>query len=279
VVAQVKALACELPAASGTPLAKWSCPARETAARGITASISASTVRRWLAEDVLKLWRHRSWVFPRDPYFAVRAARVFDLYERIWEARPLGGDEYVLSADEKPGVQVRRRIHPGLPPGPGRPMRVENEYARCGTRAYLAAYDVHRGQVTGRCEPTTGIKPFAVSVQRVFWVVDDGASHRGWTAAARMSDAWPNVVMVHLPVRASWLNRIYFWIQRKLLVPEDFADLPALAAKIGALSAGTTAQSSSPAAWPRDPVTTTSERPEPARGWRCGSPGDRSRLP
>ena len=67
-------------------------PARETAARGITASISASTVRRWLAEDVLKLWRHRSWIFPRDPYFAVKAARVFDLYERIWEARPLGGD-------------------------------------------------------------------------------------------------------------------------------------------------------------------------------------------
>ena len=92
---------------------------------------------------------------PRDPYFAVKAAHVFGLYERIWEARPLGGDEYVLSADEKPGVQVRRRIHPGLPPGPGRPMRVENEYARCGTRPYLAAYDVHRGQVTGRCEPTT----------------------------------------------------------------------------------------------------------------------------
>ena len=114
-------------------------------------------------------------------------------------------------------------------------MRVENEYARCGILAYPAAYDVHRGQVMGRCEPTTGIKPFAVSVQRVFWVVDDGASHRGWTAAARMSDAWPDVVMVHLPVHASWLNRIYFWIiQRKLLVPEDFADLPALAAKTGA---------------------------------------------
>src|SRR5450755_4356744 len=66
VVAQVKALACELPAASGTPLAKWSCPelARETAARGITASVSARTVRRWLAQDVRKPWRHRSWIFP-----------------------------------------------------------------------------------------------------------------------------------------------------------------------------------------------------------------------
>jgi DDE superfamily endonuclease len=246
VVAQVKALACELPAASGTPLAKWSCPARETAARDITASISARTVRRWLTQDVRKPWRHRSWIFPRDPYFAVKAARVFDLYERIWEARPLGGDEYVLSADEKPGVQARRRIHPALPPGVGRPMRVGNEYARCGILAYLAAYDVHRGQVMGRCEPTTGIKPFTAlvdqvmnvepyaSARRAFWVVDDGAPHRGWAAAARMSDAWPNVVMVHLPAHASRLNQIYFSIiQRKLLVSDDFADLPALAAKIG----------------------------------------------
>jgi transposase len=252
VVTQVKALACELPAVSGTPLAKWSCPelAREAAARGITASVSASTVRRWLAEDVLKPWQHRSWIFPRDPYFAVKAARVLDLYERVWDGRTLAADEYVLSADEKPGVQARRRIHQALPPGPGRrPVRVESEYARGGTLAYLAAYDVHRGQVMGRCEPTTGIGPFTAlvdqvmsaepyaSARRVFWVVDNGASHRGWTAAARISDAWPNTVMVHLPVHASWLNQveIYFSvIQRKLLVPDDFADLSALAAGIQA---------------------------------------------
>jgi hypothetical protein len=75
VVAEGKALACELPATTGAPLARWSCPelAREAPARGITPAISASTVRRWLAEDVLKPWQHRSWIFPRDPYFAVKA--------------------------------------------------------------------------------------------------------------------------------------------------------------------------------------------------------------
>jgi transposase len=250
VVAQVKALACELPAQRGTALARWSCPelAREAAALGITESVSASTVRRWLAQDVIKPWQHRSWIFPRDPYFAFKAGRVLDLYERVWDGRPLGDDEYVLSADEKPGVQARRRVHPALPPGRGRrAMRVESEYARGGTLAYLAAYDVHRAQVTGRCEPTTGIKPFTAlvdqvmsaepyaSARRVFWVVDNGASHRGWTAATRISDAWPNAVMVHLPVHASWLNQveIYFSvIQRKLLVPDDFADLDTLAASI-----------------------------------------------
>ena len=249
VVAEVKALACELPAAAGAPLARWSCPelARETTARGITPAISASTVRRWLAADVLKPWQHRSWIYPRDPYFAVKAARVLDLYERIWDGAPLGEDEYVISADEKPGVQARRRIHPALAPAPRRPMRVESEYARGGTLAYLAAYDVHHARVMGRCERSTGIKPFTAlvdqvmnaepyaSARRVFWVVDNGASHRGWTAAARLSEAWPNAVMVHLPVHASWLNQveIYFSvIQRKLLVPDDFTDLRILARQI-----------------------------------------------
>lgn len=245
----MKALACELPADSGTPLARWSCPelARAAASRGIAPAVSASTVRRWLAADVLRPWQHRSWIFPRDPYFAFKAGRVLDLYERIWDGELLADDEYVLSADEKPGVQARRRIHPPVPPGPRRPMRVETEYARGGTLACLAAYDVHRARVMGRCERTAGIEPFTrlvdqvmsaepyASARRVFWVVDNGASHRGWTAAARLSDAWPDAVMAHLPVHASWLNQveIYFSvIQRKLLVPDDFADLDVLAAKI-----------------------------------------------
>jgi transposase len=249
VVAEVKALACELPAASGKPLARWTCPelAREAVAGGIVTAVSASAVRRWLAADALKPWQHRSWIFPRDPYFALKGGRVLDLYQRIWEGQPLGDDEYVLSADEKPGVQARMRIHLPLPPGPRRPMRAESEYARCGTLAYLAAYDVHRAQVMGRCEPSTGIRPFTAlvdqvmsaepyaSAKRVFWVVDNGASHRNWAAAARLSDAHPNAQMVHLPVHASWLNQVevYFSvIQRKLLTPDDFEDLEILAEQI-----------------------------------------------
>jgi transposase len=248
VVAEVKALACELPAVTGTPLARWTCPelARQAAARGITA-VSASTVRRWLAADAIKPWQHRSWIFPRDPYFASRAGPVLDLYQRTWDGQPLGEDEYVLSADEKPGVQARRRIHPPLPVGQGRAMRAESEYARGGTLAYLAVYDVHRARVIGRCEPTTGIRPFTALVdqvmsaepyataRRVFWIVDNGASHRNWAAAARLRDAHPNAQMVHLPIHASWLNQveIYFSvIQRKLLTPDDFADLDTLASQI-----------------------------------------------
>jgi transposase len=249
-VAEVKALACELPTTSEVPLARWSCPdlAAEAARRGVVDSVSASTVRRWLAEDAIKPWQHRSWIFPRDPDFAIKAGRVLDLYARIFDGQPLGDDDYVLSADEKPGVQARCRIHPSTPPGPGRrPMRVESEYRRHGTLAYLAAYDVHHAQVIGRCAPTTGIAPFTdlvttvmarepyASARRVFWVVDNGCSHRGWTAAARLADAHPNAVMVHTPVHASWLNQIEIYfsvVQRKLLTPDDFANLDVLAERL-----------------------------------------------
>jgi hypothetical protein len=249
VVAGVKALACEMPAARGTPLARWTCPelARHAVASGIAPAPSPSTVRRWLADDAIKPWQHRSRVFPRDPHFAVKASRALDLYQREWEGEPLGEDEYVLSPDEKPGVQARMRIHLPLPPGPGRATRVESEYRRYGTLAYLAAYDVHHARVTGRCEPTTGIKPFTAlvdqvmqaepyaSAKRVFWVAGNGASHRNWAAAARLSDAYPNAQMARLPVHASWLNQVEACvsvIQRKLLTPGDFEDLDELAAQI-----------------------------------------------
>src|SRR5215213_6740977 len=119
--AEVKALACALPAEQGVPLSRWS--AAE------------------LAADALRPWRHRSWSFPRDPNFAVKAARALDLYARSWVDQPLGDDEYVLCADEKTQLQALSRCHPDLPPAPGRTPRQEFEYRRGGTLAYLAAYD------------------------------------------------------------------------------------------------------------------------------------------
>ncbi len=248
-VVGVKALACELPAESGVPLSRWSAPelAVEAVARGIVEAVSASTVRRWLAEDVLKPWQHRSWIFPRDPDFAVKAARVLDLYAGTWQGEPLGEGEFVVCADEKTSIQARCRCHPTLPPGKARMMRVEHEYQRKGALQYLAGYDVHRARVIGRMEPTTGIEPFArlvtqvmttepyASADRVFWVVDNGSSHRGRASVTRLSKAWPTARLVHLPVHASWLNQaeIFFAIlQRKVLTPNDLTDLDALTARI-----------------------------------------------
>ena len=239
--AEAVALACALPAESGVPLSKWSCLelARELAARCQVAA-SASTIRRWLAGDALKPWQHRSWISVRDPGFAAKAARVLDLYAGTWDGEPLGENDYVICADEKTSIQARCRCHPTLPPGKARAMRVEHDYKRRGALAYLAAWDVHRGQVTGRCEHTTGITPFSrlveqvmtaepyASADRVFWIVDNGSSHRGAASVKRMAKAWPNAYLIHLPLHASWLDQaeIYFSIvQRKVISPNDFTSL------------------------------------------------------
>ena len=133
-VVQVKALACELPAQHDVPLSRWSLEelTRQVRQSGLVAQLSQTTLWRWLHEDAIRPWQHRCWIFPRDPAFAAKAGRVLDLYQRQWEGKPLQDDEFVLSADEKTSVQARRRIHPTLPPRPGRPMKVEHEYERRG---------------------------------------------------------------------------------------------------------------------------------------------------
>ena len=159
VVVDVKRLACELPSRSDVPLARFTIPElhREVLARGIVAQISGVTLWRWLSADALQPWRHRSWIFPRDAQFAEKAGRILDLYARTWDGTPLGPNDFVISADEKPSLQARRRKHPTLAPGPARPMRVEHEYFRTGALTYLAAWDVHHAKLFGRCEPKTTI--------------------------------------------------------------------------------------------------------------------------
>jgi len=242
VVVQVKALACELPWQTGVPLSRWSRAelARHAVQKGIVATISGSTVWRWLSADAIRPWQHRTWIFPRDPLFAQKAGPVLDLYQGFWQGQPLLPGDCVLSTDEKTSIQARIRCHGTALPEAGRPMRVEHEYDRGGAWAYLAAWDVRRAKVFGRCEPTTGIEPFRRlvaqvmgqepyrSAGRVFWVMDNGSSHRGEACVLRLREEWPTLVPVHLPVHASWLNQIevYFSIiQRKVLTPNDFRSL------------------------------------------------------
>ena len=241
----IKALACELPAKRNLPLSRFSVAdiAREACRTGIVATISECTVWRWLNEDAIHPWRHRCWIFPRDPDFAVKAGRILDLYERFWNGKHLKDDEFVLSADEKTSIQARSRRHVTLPTAPHTPMKVEHEYKRCGAWAYLAALDVHRAKVFRRCEKKSGIAPFdrlVVQVmsqapykeaRRVFWIVDNGTSHRGEKSVLRLKETYRNLELVHGPVHASWLNQIeiYFSIlQRKVLTPNDFSSLLAL---------------------------------------------------
>ena len=149
-VVQVKALACELPAKYGRPLSRWSTSdlVQEVQQSGLVASVSGSTLWRWLHEDAIRPWYHRSWVFPRDPDFATKAGRVLDLYTRQWQERPLKDDEFVISADEKTSIQARRRKHPTQNCRPRTPRHLEQEYFRCGAWTYIAALDVHHARVS-----------------------------------------------------------------------------------------------------------------------------------
>jgi len=242
-------MACALPAEQGVPLSRWSATelAREAVARGIVEQISGVTVWRWLSQDAIKPWQHRSWIFPRDPRFADRAGPILDLYQGRWEGELLHPGDYVICADEKPSIQARKRIAKTLAAAPGGGLKVEHEYERMGALCYLAAWDARRAKLFDRCAPKDGIEPFDALIdqvmsehpykqaQRIFLVVDNGSAHRGKRSIDRLQGTWPNLIVVHTPIHASWLNQaeIYFSVvQRKVVTPNDFADLATLEAHL-----------------------------------------------
>jgi transposase len=249
--ALVVALACERPADRDVPLSRYSLSelSLEVAERLGAQHVAPArtTIWRLLTHDALRPWRYRCWIFPRDPHFLDLAGPVLDLYACQWQGRPLWADEFVLSADEKTSIQIRHRRHTSLPIGPHQALRVEHEYERAGVLQYLAAWDVHRAVVFGRCEPKTGKAAFGRlvddvmsqepyrSARRVFWIVDNGSSHRGERAAQELRARHPSIVVVHTPVHASWLNQIEIYfsiIQRKVLTPNDCTSLGQLADRI-----------------------------------------------
>ncbi len=242
--ALIRAMACEVVAETNEPLSRQSVADLVRRARAaLGKEISRSTVWRTLHHAAIKPWQYEHWIFPPDPRFAEKAGPILDLYAGTWEGRPLGPKDYVLSMDEKTSIQARGRCHDEMPPESKQSRRIETEYDRNGALQYLAAWDVHRGMVLGRCEAKTGIKPFDRLVDqvlkqepyhdadRLFFVVDNGSSHRGQTSVGRMRRRDRRITLVHTPVHASWLNQveIYFSIiQRKVLTPNDFATLDAI---------------------------------------------------
>jgi hypothetical protein len=252
----VKAIACALPRTQGFPLSRFSRAElhRLVVERGVCEA-SPSTIARWLSEDALKPWQHRSWIFPTDPAFLEKAGPVLDLYQGRFGGKLLHPGEFVICADEK-------ALDPGTRPHP-RDAASLARLAWAAGRAHLpAARGAHlpgrarhrsprrtQARVVGRSEARGGIEPFDrlvrqvmtkepyASARRVFWIVDNGSSHRGQKAVQRLERRWPNLVLVHLPVHASWLNQleIYFSIvQRKVLEPNDIANLADVARTLNA---------------------------------------------
>ena len=248
--ALVIAVACELPSRLGLPLSRHFASSVWQVVRGENVIISLRTVQRMLARHHLKPWRYVSWMHPRDPKFIEKTRTILDLYAGFWEGRRLGRRDQIISADEKTSIQARRRRQ--VPPGPGQPGRVESDYERCGALQYLCAWDIRRGIPWGHIEPKTGIDAFTRlvdqvmamepyrSAPRVFWIVDNGSSHQGPKSARRLRERYPNLILVHTPVHASWLNQVEVFfsiLQRKVLTPAVADSLAELEARILAFEA------------------------------------------
>lgn len=244
--AAVVALACQLPATTGVPLSRWTGPEllAEITQAAPQEKLSVSSVLRILAEHPVKPWQYQSWISPRDPDFEAKATVILDLYQGFYQGRRLRPGDRILSVDAKPSIQARGRCHSTTPARAGQPVRVEHEYVRHGALALLAALDVHTGTVFAATPATTGIAPFMNLIgqvmdrpeykhaPRVFVIVDNGSDHRGQAAIKRLQDAWPNAIMIHTPVHASWLNQaeiVFSIIQKKVISPNDFASLEDLA--------------------------------------------------
>ena len=216
---------------------------------GLVASISGSTLWRWLHEDAIRPWYHRSWIFPRDPDFAAKAGRVLDLYARQWaRAAELKDDEFVISADEKTSIQARRRKHATHPLPPTLlPCRSSTSTSVAAPGPTSPRWTSTTPESLAAAKPKNGIAPFDRLVEqvmtrppyndarRVFWIVDNCSAHRGAKAVERLRTLYPRLTLVHAPIHASWLNQIEIYfsiIQRKVLTPNDFPDLNALAERI-----------------------------------------------
>jgi hypothetical protein len=244
--AAMVALACQLPAESHVPLARWSGPELKREMEGrhlLSRPVSAASVLRILSEQPVKPWRHQTWIYPRDPRFEEKASVILGLYQGHYQGEPLRPGDRILSVDAKPSIQARARLHRTLPAARGRVVRYEHEYERKGALALLAAMDVHTGEVFATTPKAVGIAPFMTLIgqvmerpeyrdaPRVFVIVDNGTDHRGQKGASRLGKAHPNAIMIHTPTHASWLNQVEIFfsiVQKKVTGSGDFPSLEAL---------------------------------------------------
>lgn len=205
-------------------------------------AISTSTIGRILSEADFHPHRYRMWVHSPDPDFAVKVRDVVDLY-----LAPPRADTAVLCIDEKTGMQALRRRFAGRLPAPGEDGRWEFEYRRQGTRCLTAAFNVHTGEVVGRCTPRRTkadliafmedeVVP-AYPTQQVHIVWDNLNTHHGahWDDFNRRHG---NRFRFHYtPIHASWCNQVELWfsiLARRVLRRASFRDAEDLVARVTA---------------------------------------------
>lgn len=245
--ATVKAIACERPSQLGLPLSRLSLKdIRRAAEPLLKRTPGTTTIQGWLSADAIRPWYRRSWIFPRDPQFAEKAAPILDLYHGLWKGKRLDDSDVILSIDEKPVKMVTRRVEP---PAAGKTVRYEFEYRRHGVATYIAALDVRTGKASGIVVKSCTKKVFRSFVTqlmrrkrkggRLFLIMDNGTAHKPstfteWIGRHRGCTA------VFTPVHASWLNQveIYFSITgKKALTPMNIGGIGELTERLSCFEA------------------------------------------
>jgi len=159
-IVRIIALACEVKDGSDSPTScqTWGDIAAESVNRGIVESISAGSVGRFLSEARIKPHLNRYWQNAKHEnpdQFYKEAEPVCDLYHRAQDLFRLG--IYVVSTDEKSGIQALERSYPTHPAKPygnkTKPELREHEYERHGTLCLIADFMVATGEIIA---PTLG---------------------------------------------------------------------------------------------------------------------------
>lgn len=97
------------------------------------------------------------------------------------------------------------------------------------------------------------------SGERLFWIVDNGSSHRGAAAKKRLRQVDSRMILVHTPVHASWRNHVaisFALIQRKVLTSNDCTDLEAIQLRLASYEE-LSHQNPTPVPWKFDRTTLT----------------------
>ena len=225
--------------------------ATEVVQRGIVESISPRHVDRVLKGGDLRPHKSQYWLTSKDKLENPERyeADVRNICETYADALRLHEQEgaHVISTDEKTGIQALERLHPTLPPRPGKTERIEFEYRRHGTLCLIANFEVATGKaVLSTIGPTRTEADFAAhkSAALVQLVaercsIDDDLGTKGdggiletmATRKAFLEAPEHRIRFVYTPRHASWLNQVEIWfsiLARRALKRASFPSLESL---------------------------------------------------
>ena len=123
--------------------------ATEAVKRKLAPRVGRGTIRILLQSHDLKPWREKMWcVADLNEEYITRMEDVLALYEK-----PLSEAEPVVCVDEEPAM-LHADVRPARPMRPGRMLRRDSEYKRCGMANVFCGVQPKAGRHFTKATPT-----------------------------------------------------------------------------------------------------------------------------